>query len=459
MKYNNIHMLKSNLIVKDKSFYKSFFSLTTILALQNLIIFSVNMADSVMLGRFSEDALSAVALVNQIQFLLQMLVVGIADGALVFGSRAWGGKDMDTVRKISSISLKSALLISFVLGIAVFVFPYQILGILSNESHVVANGVEYIKIICFSYPMFAITTTLLIALRSVEKAKIGFYVSIFTLFTNITLNYMMIFGKAGFKPMGIKGAAYATLISRAAEMIFVIIFIFFYDETIRLKISDFLYTDFPLLEAFIKKGLPVFLSNGIWGIAMAAQTAILGHMGQSAITANSIATTLFQILSVISYGSANASAVIISKIIGERRTESIKPYTVTLQLIYILIGIITGFTLFLVKDVVVGWYVISPQAKYLALGFLTILSVTVIGTSYEMAGLTGIVRGGGDTAFVLKNDIIFMWLFVIPSSLIAAFYFKASPLIVFMFLKSDQILKCIVAAIKINRYTWIKKLN
>jgi len=451
-------MLKSNLIVKDKSFYKTFFSLTAVLALQNLIIFSVNMADSVMLGRYSENALYGVALVNQIQFLLQMLVVGIADGALVFGSRAWGGKDMDTVKKITSISVKSAILISIILGVIVFIFPNQVLSILSDEMHVVSNGAQYISIICFTYPMFAVTTTLLIALRSVEKAKIGFYISIFTLISNVTLNYILIFGKAGFAPMGVRGAAYATLVSRAVEMLLVILYTFFYDETIKLKISDILKTDIYLMKAFLKKGLPVFLSNGIWGIAMAAQTAILGHMGQSAITANSIATTLFQILSVIAYGSANASAVIISKTIGENKIASLKQYSVTLQIIYLIIGLITGTMLFLVRKTVVSWYIISAEAEYLALGFIIILSVTVIGTSYEMAGLTGIVRGGGDTAFVLKNDFIFMWLFVIPAAVLAAFYFKASPLIVFMLLKSDQILKCIVAAVKINRYTWIKKL-
>ena len=453
-----MHMLKSNLIVKDKLFYKTFFSLTAVLALQNLIIFSVNMADSVMLGRYSENALSGVALVNQIQFLLQMLVVGIADGALVFGSRAWGGKDMDTVKKITSISVKSAILISIILGVIVFIFPNQVLSILSDEMHVVSNGAQYISIICFTYPMFAVTTTLLIALRSVEKAKIGFYISIFTLISNVTLNYILIFGKAGFAPMGVRGAAYATLVSRAVEMLLVILYTFFYDETIKLKISDILKTDIYLMKAFLKKGLPVFLSNGIWGIAMAAQTAILGHMGQSAITANSIATTLFQILSVIAYGSANASAVIISKTIGENKIASLKQYSVTLQIIYLIIGLITGTMLFLVRKTVVSWYIISAEAEYLALGFIIILSVTVIGTSYEMAGLTGIVRGGGDTAFVLKNDFIFMWLFVIPAAVLAAFYFKASPLIVFMLLKSDQILKCIVAAVKINRYTWIKKL-
>ncbi len=452
-------MFKSKLIVKDKNFYKSFFSLASVLALQNLIVFSVNMADSIMLGRFSEQALAGVALVNQIQFLLQMLIVGVADGALVFGSRAWGSKDMDTVRKITSISVKCALVVAFILGITAYLLPNQILRLLSDEIAVVNSGAEYLKIICYSYPMFAITTTLLIALRSVEKAKIGFYVSLSTLVTNIFLNYAMIFGEFGFKPMGIKGAAYATLISRALEMIFVVLYVFLSDKTINLKLKDILSTDISLFKAYLKKGVPVFLSNGIWGVAMAAQTSILGHMGQSSITANSIASTLFQILSVVAYGSANASSVLISKLIGEKKTDLIKPYAVTLQLIYIGIGLFTGALLFVFKDIVVSWYIISEEARLLSLSFITILSVTVVGTSYEMSGLTGIVRGGGDTSFVLKNDFIFMWLIVIPSSALAAFYFHASPIIVFMLLKSDQITKCIVAAIKINRYTWIKNLH
>ena len=77
----------------------------------------------------------------------------------------------------------------------------------------------------------------------------------------------------------------------------------------------------------------------------------------------------------------------------------------------------------------------------------------------HMPALVGIVRAGGETDFVLKNDLIFMWLIVLPSSALAAFVFHCSPLIVFVCLKSDQVLKCAVAAVKLNRYTWIRKIS
>ena len=76
-----------------------------------------------------------------------------------------------------------------------------------------------------------------------------------------------------------------------------------------------------------------------------------------------------------------------------------------------------------------------------------------------MPALTGLVRAGGETDFVLKNDLVFMWLLVLPSAALAAFVFHLSPTIVFICLKSDQILKCAVAAVKLNRYTWIKKIS
>jgi len=457
--YNKKDMFKNSLIVRDKGFYKIFFTLTAILALQNLITFSVNMADSIMLGRYSEQGLAGVALVNQIQFLLQMLVMGIAEGALVFASRAWGAKDFKTIKNITGISIKTSFVIAFLLGLIVYLFPFQVLGLLSDELPIVGAGVEYMKVIAFSYPIFALSTSLIVSMRSIEKTKIGFYISIMALVSNLILNYMLIFGKFGFAELGVRGAAYATLISRILELIVVLIYVLVFEKTVRFKILDFFKRDAQLFLAFLKRGIPVFLSNAIWGVAMAVQTAILGHMGGVVITANSIAITLFQIISVVAYAGASSSSIIISKTIGEKKNDLIKPYNVTLQLIFVLIGLVTGAILFSLRHLVVSFYIISDQSKDLALAFITVLSITVVGTSYEMSGLTGIVRGGGDTSFVLINDLIFMWLIVIPSSFLAAFYFNASPVVVFILLKSDQILKCIVAAIKLNRYTWIKRLD
>ena len=178
------------------------------------------------------------------------------------------------------------------------------------------------------------------------------------------------------------------------------------------------------------------MSNFIWGVAMATQTAILGHMGASAISANSIATTIFQIVSVMVFASASATTIVIGKTIGEGHMDKIKAYAKTLQMLYLMIGLCTGVLLFITKDYVLGFYSISEEARVLALQFMTVLSVTVCGTAYQMPCLTGIVRSGGDTKFVLINDTIFMWMIVLPASALCAFVFDLSPLITFICLKS-----------------------
>ena len=447
------------LFVRDKHFYRSFFSMTAVIALQNLISFAVNLADNVMIGGYSQDALSGVAMVNQIQFLLQMIVMGIGNGIVVLGAQYWGRKQVEPIRRVTSIGMVLAIAASFVMMLVVLVFPNQTLSILTNEPAVIAEGAKYLVIICFSYVLFAITNILLSALRSVETVKIGFVVTLTALVVNIALNYGLIYGRMGLPEMGVEGAALATLISRIVEFVIVVIFTFCVDQKIRWRAGSMLHLDGGLFKDYIRVGLPLILSNSIWGIAMAVQTAILGRLGSDTIAANSIATTIFQVVSVLSYGAASASGVVIGKTVGEGDIARVKAYSKTLQIIYIIIGVLTGCVLWLCKDFILGFYSITPQTHALAVQFIGVLSITVVGTSYQVACLTGIVTGGGDTRFVLVNDLIHQWLIVLPSAFLSAFVFHAPLWVTFVCLKSDQILKCFVAVVKVNRYRWIRVLT
>lgn len=447
------------LFTKDRDFYQRFFSLTLTIALQNIIVFAVNLADNMMLGAYSESSLSGVALVNQIQFFLQMVVMGVGEGLVVLCSRCWGKKDMESIRRVTNIGLWFGVGFALLLWAIVFFLPSQTLGLLTNEGEIISEGVKYLKIICFSYLFFAVTNILLAALRSVETVKIGFAVSLSTLLINCCLNYCLIYGNFGAPRLGVRGAAIATLISRVMECVIVVCYLGFGDKKIKLRFGDFGRMDKTLLSQYIRVGFPVIASNGMWGIAQAIQTGILGHLGGAAIAANSIATTVFQILSVVSYGASSASAVLMGKTIGEGRIHKVKEYAKTMQILYLGIGLLTGLLLFALKGFILGFYQITEESKALAVQFMNVLSVTVVGTSYQVAVLTGIVRGGGDTRFVLYNDAIFIWLLVIPLSAIAAFWLKLPPVVVFCCLKCDQILKCFVAVVKVNFCKWLKPVE
>ena len=444
--------------VRDKSFYRTFFRLTCVIALQNVLVCLVNLVDNVMIGAYSENAMSGIALVNQIQFMLQMLINGAGEGLIVMASRYWGERNPDAIHKTISVGMWMGLAFSVLLWALVFFFPMPVLRLLTPEEPVLAEAMVYLRIVCFSYVFFAITQLLLASMRSVETVNVGFAVSVVALFVNIFLNYALIFGKFGFPALGTAGAAWATLIARMAETLVTVIYVRFIDKKLRLRLRTFLRIDTAVLKQYLHCGVPVILSSGVWGIGMAAQTAILGHMGASSIAANSIATTAFNILTVVTYGSANASQVITAKTIGENRLADARQYAKTFQILFLGIGLVTGALIFALRGVIVGMYNISGESAALARNFLAVLSVTVIGTSYQMSCLCGIVRGGGDTRFVLYNDMIFMWGIVLPLSALAAFVLHLPPVVVFACLKSDQVTKCAVAVVKVNRFRWIKSL-
>ena len=294
---------------------------------------------------------------------------------------------------------------------------------------------------------------------------VGFVGSCAALLVNLVLNYLLIFGKFGAPELGIRGAAIATLVSRIVETGIIVGYLAFFDKKLKVKAVEMFRTSKEAVGKFLRVSLPVVLSGTSWGIAMGMQTAILGRLTDPVISANSIASTVFQIISVFSYGSATAASVMIGKTIGEGKDagadvlkKEIMHRAHVLQIVFLCIGTATGIALFLFKDFIIGFYNITPDTVTLAVQFMTVLSVTVIGSSYQMPCLTGIVRGGGDTKFVLFNDIIFMWGIVLPSSFAAAFIFELHPIFIFMCLKADQILKCFVAVVKVNSGNWMKKI-
>ena len=428
------------LFVKDKSFYKTFFNLTIIIALQNIVIYSVNLADNIMLGGYKQVSLSAVALANQIQFLLQMLILGIGGAMMILISQYWGKQEIDNIKKIANIGIKTSI-------------------VLTNESEIIAESVSYLKIICFSYIFFALTNSILAALRSVETVKIGFIVSICALIINVFLNYVLIYGNLGAPELGCRGAAIATLSARVSEFIITIIYCKFFDKKIKLTLSDFKKLDYNLFKHYIKIGIPAIASDFFWGLAMGIQTAILGHMGAESIAANSISITIFQIITVLCYAAGNSTSVIIGKNIGKGNLDSLKEYVKTLQILYLIIGFITSLTLFISNKYILSFYNISESTKILASKFSVVLSISVLGTAYEYPTLVGIVRGGGSPKFALISDIVFMWFFSLPAALLAAFVFNLSPVVVFAIIKSDQMLKSIVAYFKVNKGNWIRQLT
>ena len=446
-------------MVREKAFYKNLALLSLPIAAQNILTFLVGLADNIMVSRLGETAVSGVYVANQLMTLLQMLVTGLSAALLVLAAQYWGKQDVTAVRSIVGIAFRFALGAGILLFAAVSLFPQRVIGLFTDDPAALDAGVQYVRILAFSFIPFCLTNLLLAAMRSVETVRIGTAVALLALVTNVSLNWLLIFGKLGMPRLGLRGAAWATLLSRLCELAVTVVFTA-REKKLRLRFSDLFTPRSPYTRDFLRYGLPVIAGDLLWGLNMATQGGIVGRLGTVSISAVSIANTVFSVVTVALYGTRDASSIVIGKTVGAGDVPRVKLYARTLQVVYIGLGLCTGARVFASRFVVPFVYSgMGTETIALARQLLSVLSVTVVGTAYQMSVLTGVVRAGGATRFVLCNDMIFVWLVVIPSAMLAAFVFHAPTWIVFACLKCDQILKCAVAAVKVNRFRWIRSLT
>ena len=450
-----------HLFVADKAFYGTFVRLAVALMLEQAVVLSVNLADNLMLGTYSEAALSGVAAVNQIQFVYQQVVYAIGNAVIILGSQYWGQKRMREIRQIAAGGMISEFAAAAVLFAAASLFPEQMVRLFTKQDAFVVQGTAYLQILRFTFPFFAVTALLLNALRVVEIVRIALKVSVVSLAINVTINYLLIAGHFGMPELGARGAAIGTLTARIVECFIVCAYVL-RDRRLGLRIGDIRISVLrsTLFRDFLAVLRPVLGAALLWGIANAAQTIILGHMNDSAIAAQSISNTVFLLLKVTSIGASSAASVIIGKTVGEGDFARVKAYTRTLQMLFLGIGAVLACIMLLVRLPLLHIYgaKILPETRELAGAYMFIQAAVLFVMSYQMPVNAGIIRGGGDVKFIMYLDTLAVLIFV-PLSAMAGLVWKWDPVPVILCMNADQFLKCIPACIRVNSWHWIRTLT
>lgn len=452
---------KERLIPQNRGFFRGLFRMMLVVALQNVLAYSVNVADNIMLGGYSQAALSGAATVNQIQFLVQQITIAIGDAMVMLNAQYWGKGETGPIRSITGIALKlGAVFGLLVLGLTSF-FPEQLVGLFTSDEEIVAAGAEYLSILRFSYLFYIFTTILMAFLRSMEIVRISFWVSLMSLVVNVAINYTLIFGHFGFPALGLRGAAIGTLTARILELCVVLGYVWFREKKLGLFRENPFRAQGGLARDYGKVAAPVIMTMLLWSLATPIQTGILGHLSSDAIAANSVSTTMFQYLKVITVSEASATSVSIGKMIGEgrRSREALRPYVRSLQLMFLLIGLLLGGILLGIRKPLLELYVLSPEAREMAWELLGLMVVIFVGMAYQMPVSVGIIRGGGETRFNMYLNVLSTWVVVMPLSFMAAFWWKLPVVWVVLCLNSDQLFKCVPIFMYANSYRWVRVLT
>ncbi len=447
------------LITKDKNFYKTMLSIALPIGIQNLITFAVSMADTIMLGSLGEVQLSASSIGNNLFFIFTVLMFGLGGGASVMASQYYGKKDTKSIHKIISIMYRICIAITIIfVGIAVFM-PKQFISIFTTDKAVIEVGIKYLRTVSIGYIFYAITNCTITVLRSVKTVKISMVVYSISLVVNIFFNWVFIFGNLGVTPLGVQGAAIGTVIARITEFIIVLIFMLFFERKIHLKVKHILHIDKIMFKDFVKNCTPVLFNELFWSLGASMISVVVGRMGTDVVAANSINSVANQFVTIFIFGIGSAASVMIGNTIGEGDYDKTKEYSITITILSLIMGIIAGIIVFIIRPYVVEFYNVSDSTKEIAISIMGATSIIVIFQSMAVNTMMGILRGGGDNKFVLINDVIYMWLFSIPLGFISAFVWKLPIIMIFLIIKSDEILKTIASVIRIYSGKWINDIT
>lgn len=442
-----------------KAFYKMAFALVLPMALQNLINVGISSIDVLMLGKVSETVLSAASLANQVQFIMTLIFFGLTSGAAVLTAQYWGKRDTDSIIKVMGICMRFSLGVAVFFTLVVSLFPAQIMSIFTNEKPVIAEGVKYLRIISFSYIFMSITIIYLNIMRSVERVVVSTVVYLISLVSNVTIASLLIFGLFGLPKLGIMGAAIATLASRFIELTIVIIYAVKYNDVLRFKPSSLLQRDKELFRDFLYYSIPVTLNELMWGGGVAMNSVVIGHLGSSVVSANSVTQISRQLAMVIAFGLANATAISVGKVIGENNLIAAKKYANRFIKLSIIAGVLGAVLILIARPVAMSALNLTPLTQSYLSVMMFVMSYFSIAQAFNTTLVVGVFRAGGDTRFGLFLDVTTMWGGSILVGALAAFVFKWSVPVVYMILMSDEIIKIPFTIKRYKSYKWLKNVT
>ena len=442
-------------LTRDRSFYKTALNIAIPIALQNLITFSVSMADTVMVGRLGEINLSAVAIANHLQFILMVLIFGVGGGASVMASQYYGKKDIDSIHKVMSIMYRLCIIITIIFILIAIFIPKQFIHIYTTDKEVMLQGAKYLKILSISYIFYSLTNCTISILRSVKTVRISLVVYSISLIVNIFFNYVFIFRKFGIKPMGVQGAAIATVISRFSEFMTTLIFIIYFEKKINLKFKNLIKLDSKIIKVFTKTSTPIILNELFWAVGSSMISIIVGRLGREVVAGNSINNVTNQFATLFIFGLSSASSVIIGNTIGKGDYEKAKEYANTICILSFVMGILSGVIILILRPFIVNLYNVSDYTKYIAKQIMISTAILAVFKSSSSNIMMGVLRGGGDNKFVFITEMIFMWLVSIPLGFYGAFVLRLPVFIVFLIIKSDEILKSVAGLLRVRSGKWI----
>lgn len=446
--------------LKDKIFLKAMLAIALPIALQNLITSSLNMVDTLMITTLGQTSIAAVGLANQFFFFYILIVFGINSGTSIFIAQYWGKEDIKSIRKVLGLAVSLSAVMGTVFTIIAFLFPQLIMRILIDEPAVIKIGSDYLRIVALSYIPTSVSFAYSVALRTTGKPNIPMKISAISFVTNTFFNYILIFGKFGIPAMGVKGAAWGTVIARFVEIGVTLYAVYSKNGVLAAKFSELVSWNRDFVSKYLKTTYPVIFAEAAWSLGQVLYSIAYAKLGEEATAAIQIANTIQNVFFVLVRGIANACTVMIGSKIGSGDEEEAYEYAKHFMIIATILGVILGSIQALTPKLTLMLFRGLDQSLYdVSKTLLVVMGLTFVIRVFTATGIVGVLRGGGDTTFAMIIDVGSVWIVGVPLAFIGAMLLKIPVYWVYAIVTIEEVIKIIVIIPRIISKKWIKNIT
>ena len=441
---------------RKRSLRKEIVRLALPIALQQFMTALVGACDAIMLGKLSQDAMSAVSLATQVTFVFNLFMFAFMAGENMFVAQYYGKGDYTGISQVFSLVTKICGCIAVVFLAGSLFFPEQLMRILTNEKTLIVLGSEYLRVIGISYVFSGIAQTFLAIMKNCGAVNMSTLINGVMVILNIVLNAVFIFGLSGFPKMGIKGAALATVLATVVQFLWSVGYVLCRIRAVKFSLRS---CEKKLFGRFWQKAVPLLINNLAWGIGFSMYSVIMGHLGTDAVAANGIANISKNLVVCFCLGLGNAGSIIVGNRLGADRLQEAKEAGGTLTRTAIIAGVVSGLVLIALSPFITKMVDLTPTARGYLQKMLLISSYYIAGKSVNCMTIGGIFAAGGDSKFGMLCDSVTLWCITVPLGCICAFILKLPVMVVYFVLNLDEIIKLPVVYKHYKKYKWIKNLT
>lgn len=444
---------------RDSRFLRKALIIACPVALQGMLNTLVNLVDTLMIGTLGETAIAAVGLANKVFFVFNLLIFGIVSGAGILAAQFWGSGDVKSIRKTLGLSILMALGGALLFVTPATLCPELVMRIFTASEGSIELGASYLRIAAFTYPFIALTSVYVAMLRAVNRVAFPVISSCIAIGLNIFLNYVLIFGKFGAPAMGVAGAAVATLTARILEICLVVCYVYLRKLPLACGFKGLFGWSRKFIARFAVTAAPVIANEFMWGLGTTLYSLAYGRMGDQAVAAITIATTIQDLVVVLFQGLSAATAVILGNELGAGKLKRAEKYATQFFILQFIVTIVAAAAVVAIRWPVISLYNITPEVANNVNLCILVFAAYMPSKMFNYINIVGVLRSGGDTNMCLFLDTSGVWLFGVPLAFLGALVWRLPIYVVYGLVMVEEVYKTAAGYMRYRQKKWLKNLT